>query len=198
MEMKSMLLMTGAGWVLGYISRRVVAWWKKEKDTIAPEIAHIMKVIESKLNINIPDGLEEFFVNVATQAVNAANQYVSDPLFIRNVIRAVMNKDMSKFELLKTTLLSIDWKANVMAQLPEDIKAIVNVEKENLAVEMVRSNMAKVMPLEKIPSEDKLREVIKVTVQANKIEKEVVPVTEDLLKKLIAESEARQAAMTAK
>jgi hypothetical protein len=198
MEMKSMLLLTGAGWVLGWLSRRIVSFWNKEKGNIAPEVSHIMKMIEEKLHFNIPDGLESFFVNMTTQAVNAANGYISDPAFIRNVIRAVMNKDMSKLELLKTTLLSIDWKSNVIAQLPDDIKGFFNAEKENHALELVKANMTKVMPVDKIPTDEKLREFVKVTVQANKIEKEVVPVTEDLLKKLIVESEERQAKLAAK
>jgi len=190
--MKSMLLVAGMGWVLGWISKAVVAWWKGEKNKIAPEVAHMMKWLEEKLHINIPDGLETWFVDLVQTGVNAADAYVSDPAFIRNVLRAVINKDASKFASAKDALSKVDWAGNIMAQLPDDLKGIVNAAKEDKAVQLIQANMSQVMPSEKIPVESQLRELVKTTVQANKINKEVVPVTENLLKKLIEESQARQ------
>ena len=192
MDLGTVVMGVGGGYILGYVSRHLAGWWKRTSPAIAPEVAHILDMLEKKFDIDIPDGLEMFFVNTIAAGVRGADKFVSDPAFIRNVIRAVASKDTNKLQALEEYLLSVDWKSNVVAQLPPEIKEIVNVLKEDKVVADTKANMAKVMPVEKLPTDEKIREYVKATVSASKIEAEPAEITQDIIKKLIQESKDRQ------
>lgn len=188
----------GSGWVLGYVSKIIVGWLKKVEPQIAPQVKYMIKLLETKFNIDIPDGLEDFVINSVNASIKAADMIVCDPVFIRNVCRAIIAKDPSKLAEVTKVLLNIDWAGNIKAQLPEDIKDAVNAAQEDHSVKLITAQMSKVLPTEKIPEETKLREYVKVVVQANKVDKEVIPMrsvevqnmVEALRAKVLSESPA--------
>ena len=193
MDLKSMLLMTGAGFVLGAISRRIAAWWAGERDAIKAGLQHADDALEERLGVKLPPGFHAFYDGLVAQAVTFVDGYASSPSFIRTVIRAVINKDTSKWEQLKAFLGSCDWAGNIAAQVPEELKPIFNQAKEDLAFTTVKAKLVQVLPESKQPSEQAVRESIQVSVATNKVVDKPKVITNELLERLIKESEARQA-----
>lgn len=176
------------GWVLGMISRRIVAAWLKYRGQIKTELREAEKKIEEKTGIEIPDRWVE-------SAVAFADRYASDGAFWRNVIRMIVNKDASKANALLDEIRRIDWKAYLVDQLSPDLKEIVNTEKRAVAVSILSNRVESI----KAAKTGDIGGAVDKAAAADKSERmdKAIPVNETVIERLIRESQERKAELRA-
>lgn len=176
------------GWVLGMISRRIVAAWLKYREQIKTELREAEKKIEEKTGIEIPDRWVE-------SAVAFADRYASDGAFWRNVIRMIVNKDASKANALLDEIRRIDWKAYLVDQLSPDLKEIVNTEKRAVAVSILSNRVESI----KAAKTGDIGGAVDKAAAADKSERmdKAIPVNETVIERLIRESQERKAELRA-
>lgn len=180
------LKILAVGWVLGMISRRIVAAWIRYREQIKEELKAAEKKIEDKTGIEIPDRWVE-------SAVAFADRYASDGAFWRNIIRMVLNRDSSKATALLDEIRRIDWKGYLADQLSPDLKELVNTQKREVAINILANRVESIKALK---TGDVAR-TIDCAAQADKSERiqNGEPVNETVIERLIRESQARQEAL---
>ena len=171
------------GWVLGMISRRIVAAWLRYREQIKSELKAAEQKIEEKTGIEIPDRWVE-------SAVSFADRYASDGAFWRNIIRMIVNKDASKATALLDEVRKIDWKAYLVDQLSPELKEIVNTQKKEVAVAILSNRVESI----KAAQRGDVVGAVERAAAADKTERiqNGEPVNETVIERLIRESQERK------
>lgn len=189
--MNEQLIAMGLGFVLGAAAKRLVRWWTESAPKIQATLDSVDDKLFAKLDIAEPESVQETWHNLVHGAVAYANKFASDGRFWREVIRAVVTRDPAKAVLLMTELQQVSWDsgiAAVEATISPELKAVVNEVKEAVALNVAAAN-AVTVGISK--PEPEVRAAIRLVAPAHKTVEG--PVTKDAIKRLIEESQARQA-----
>jgi len=178
------------GLALGPASKFIVKAYQKYRQPVIDGLKNIDNSIEEKANIDIPDDWQEKYERIVDSGVAFADRYAMNPAFWRNVIRAIMAKDVSKIDILLDEIKNIDWSKYIYDQMSEDLKEVVNTEKKAVAVSIVANRVAAVDAVKK----GDMNLAVVHAAKADKSEKirDDKPVTKEDIERMIEESKARQ------
>lgn len=156
-----------AGVAVPFIARRLVSLIKGEVPKAAEGLKNglnsIDGIIESTTGIDIPDPwqkrLHEWITYGVDKGVKIAEVSVYNPKFWTKVFSFISTSGRSDwktlYSMLADTLAKIDWKGEVMSQLPAELIPIVNSVKEaeatKIAVGSIQSNIASGIVSQTVP-----------------------------------------------
>jgi len=186
------------GFVIALFANRVSKFWNKNKVEIEKKGLTLDDMIEIKTGYH-PNWLDA----VVHAAVSWTDQYLSDPKMVRQITRKVIEvTDPNKRNLLTTELKGAVSKleSGIITKLDEnlspELKEIVNQVKEETAVRIVKSKVVLMpvisTPLQQIATDKEISVVVKAAAPGTITDFPTGPVTEEDLKRLFAESKARQ------
>lgn len=156
-----------AGVAVPFIAKRLVSLVKGEVPKAAESLKNglnsIDGMIERKTGIDIPDSwqkrLHDWITYGVDKGVKIAEVYVYNPKFWTKVFSFIATSGRSDWQTLYSTLADalskIDWKGEIMSQLPSELVPIVNSVKEaeatKIAVGSIQSNIASGVVSKTIP-----------------------------------------------
>lgn len=193
--MKSWVIGVGFAYVIGYLSRVIVGYWKNHRDGIKESLLSVDERIESGWHVDLPDKWQEAYHKIISDAVAYVDKYASDGAFWRNLMRRIRRMKPSQATEFLNFLRNIDWSVVgkdvgkwLLENLPSGLKSIVNEEKHEIAAGIVRAKVVAAMPAErqKIDQSD-LNSRIAAAATAGKVVERVSPIRKPEVQALIEE-----------
>jgi len=203
------------GLAIGWIGKHLADWWMKNRERLVEKLTTLdnktMAWLHDKWGFDLPANCDVFDATIR-RAVEFVDQYAGSARFWRETIRYLKATPLDKIQadiggalageqkFLEQKinaglekLKNLDPNQPIADQIPAELKPVVNYLKEQLATKIATARLS--ASTDKPVSEVEVRASIRPAATANKINEPVEPVTQDLLKRLIAESQARQEAL---
>jgi len=179
------------GAVVGYVSKVVMDAWRRNREAVLGSDEYVLNKIETRFGMQFPKWVHDALNALVSAGVAAVDKI--DARTIRDALRLLSSGKADKYTQLldrfKAWAESVDWKAAVDPEIPEEFRELLNEIKKIQANKIIEATIKKELPADVQVPPEKLSVMIDNAATANKISPSAGKTTLEL----IAESQLRQA-----